>query len=138
MSKADDIKAVKKTIGVFGAAFAKRDVDTILSVWDDQYETPMWQPEEILEPLLTQEAVQGYFRNLPNAIKGVTDIKPMNFAVDVIGDFAHCLSRATATIHLHDRPSVTGEVRQTFILRKRDDKWRLIHQHESRLTPGFN
>jgi ketosteroid isomerase-like protein len=138
MSKEDDLRQVRNVIARFSQAFAKTDVAGVREVWDEVYENPVYQPEECLEPLLTQEAVRTYFESLPSVIRGVSDVRTIDFRVDVLDDTAHAFTRAVASLHLCDRADpLVGEVRQSFVLRRRDGKWLLIHHHESRLTPGF-
>lgn len=134
----NDISEVKQVIQRFARAFAQVDVAGLRAVWDEQYPVPVYQPEETLAPMLTKDAVHGYFEHLPEVIRGVTDIQPIDFKVDVLGEVAHAFSRARAKLlFVRSSDTLDGEVRQTFILRKRDGAWRMIHYHESRLTPGL-
>ena len=60
------------------------------------------------------------------------------FEADVIGDMAWVFLRGTITFDIPGLSEpVSGLARQTFILRKTPDGWKVIHYHESRETPGL-
>jgi ketosteroid isomerase-like protein len=134
----DDVKAVRTAVGRFARAFAATDGSALARLWDDEYPYPAYQPEEIDAPLLNVADIFAYFDNLKSVIRGVFDIEPRHLQLDVIGDFAHVFSTATATlVFVREDVRLEGEVRQSFVLRKRAGEWRFIHYHESRLTPGL-
>ena len=129
---------VRRAVAEFSRAFAAADAERLAAMWDDEYPHPVCQPEETLEPYLTQESLRSYIDHIPKVIKGVTGVRPIDFRVDVLGDIAVAYARAEATLEfVRDGGRLEGEVRQSFVLRRRDDGWRLIHYHESRLTPGL-
>jgi ketosteroid isomerase-like protein len=134
----DDRELVLAAVGSFARAFAKADGERLWRLWDKSYPRPAYMPEEILHPLLDADAIRAYFMNLPTVIRGVTDISPIDLQLDVLGEFAHVFARATATLtFVRGDVKLSGEVRQSFVLRKNDTKWLFIHYHESRLTPGL-
>jgi hypothetical protein len=76
--------------------------------------------------------------SLPEVIKGVEGVRPIDFNIDVLDDVAHAYARAWVRLSFHKLDqAVEGEVRQSFFLRKTKSGWRIFHYHESRLTPGF-
>jgi uncharacterized protein (TIGR02246 family) len=133
-----DEDEVRRTVAEFGRAFAATDSERLIELWDEEFPHPVCQPEETLEPKLTHDGVREYIEHIPSVIKAVTDIRPLDFRVDVLGDVAVAYARAEATLQfVRGDGSLPGEVRQSFVLRNRDGAWRLIHYHESRLTPGL-
>jgi ketosteroid isomerase-like protein len=131
-------REAREVVGRFGRALAAVDVKRLASLWDDDYAFPVFQPEERLAPLLSWDAVEAHIMHLPEVIKGVSDIRPLDFRLDVLGEVAVAYARVDAALHfVRENASLKGEVRQTLILRRRDGEWRVIHYHESRLTPGL-
>lgn len=134
----DDARAVRRVIAQFSSGIANLDPAAMYAVWDRDYEGGVYQPEELVEPLFTAEEVRDYLDKFPSILEEASDIRSLDFRVDVLGDVAHAYSRSSARLTFHKLPEpVEGEVRQTFVLRKRDGQWRFIHYHESRVTPGF-
>lgn len=134
-----DFEAVKKVIGRFSRAFAQADGASCWELWDQEYSAPVYQPEEIPNALLKPAKIKAYLMKLPEILESASDIRPVEFNVDVLdGGFAHAYARAWVSLSFHQIPgNVDGEVRQSFVLRKHNGAWRVIHYHESRLTPGF-
>jgi uncharacterized protein (TIGR02246 family) len=129
---------VRKAVAAFSRAFAAADAEKLAALWDDEFPNPVCQPEETLEPYIGMEAIRSYINHIPEVIEGVTDIRPIDFHVDVVGDVAVAYARAEATLRFaRENATLPGQVRQTLVLRRRDDGWRLIQYHESRLTPGL-
>jgi uncharacterized protein (TIGR02246 family) len=133
-----DVDDARKVVADFSRAFAAADAEKLAALWDDEFPAPVCQPEETLEPYIGIEAIRSYINHIPEVIKGVTNIRPVDFQVDVLGDIAVAYARADATLQFaREDASLEGQVRQSFVLRRRDGDWRLIQYHESRLTPGL-
>lgn len=133
-------REVQRVIARFGRAFSAPAVDVqgLVDLWDAEYPSPVYQPEELVTPARTWDEVRGYFERLPAQITGMSDIRPLDVRVDVFGDVAYAYARTWGSLGVvkRDEP-LEGEVRQTFVMRRRDGAWRIIHYHESRLTPGL-
>jgi ketosteroid isomerase-like protein len=136
----DGVRDVRRVIGRFGRAFSAPAVDVaeLIALWDVEYPDPIYQPEELEAPLRSWPDLRAYFESLPTQITGVSDIHPLDMRVDVVGDVAYAYTRTSGSLGLvrRDEP-LEGEVRQTFVMRRRDAEWRLVHHHESRMTPGL-
>jgi ketosteroid isomerase-like protein len=135
-----DEKAVFGLIRRFGRAYASGDVEVFMSIWDDEYgDRLVYQPEELGVEVNGLEALRAYFEHVPEVVREFRDIRPIDFRVEMLDGFALVHNRFWVRLALTKRPfSVDGQVRQTFVVRKRDDgEWKAIHYHESRLSPGF-
>jgi ketosteroid isomerase-like protein len=136
----DVAREVKGVMARFGRAFSAPavDVEGLIALWDPEYPDPVYQPEELEAPLRSWPELRAYFEGLPAQITGVSDIRPLDIRVDAAGDLAYAYVRAWGSLGVvrRDEP-LEGEVRQTFVMRRRDGAWRLVHYHESRLTPGL-
>lgn len=133
-------KAVVGVIRRFAKAFATHDTDAFMSVWDHEYgDRIVYQPEEIGTDVRGLDGIRAYFEHVPQVVRELRDIKTIDFRVEVLDeDYALVHNRFWCRLALQKRPFVyDGQVRQTFVLRKRADEWLVIHYHESRQSPGF-
>jgi ketosteroid isomerase-like protein len=133
-------REVRDVLARFGRAFSAPAVDVqgLIALWDSEYPDPIYQPEELEAPLRSWPEVRAYFEELPTVITGVSGIRPLDVRVDVFGAFAYGYVRAWSSLGVIRRAEpLDGEVRQTFVMRRRDGRWRLFHYHESRLTAGL-
>jgi ketosteroid isomerase-like protein len=136
-------RAVLKTIGTFTRAFQGFETDTMTAVWTDDYITStdetgiIYQAEERLAPIFTIADLKKYADNLPNVLSHLEDVSLLDRKVSIAGDVAYAYIRFWCRAVMTSGAAVDGQVRQTFILRKRDDGWAIVHYHESRQSPGF-
>jgi ketosteroid isomerase-like protein len=130
--------AVKKVVRRWARAFSALDADGILGVWDKSYPKIMHQAEEFPDPIRGWDELSHYNRAMMGLASNLRDQSLIDLEADVIGDMAWCYIRGTITFDIPnlDKP-ITGQTRQTFILRKTGEGWKVIHYHESRETPGL-
>ncbi|MBS1886449.1 MAG: nuclear transport factor 2 family protein [Actinobacteria bacterium] len=122
----------------FSAAFNSHDTDSFMSTWDETAEKIVYQPEELRFPILSLSALREYFDNVPNVVRRMHDIRVIDFEIDVEGDVAMVYVRFWCRIAFAKVPeTVDGQIRQSFILKRRGEEWKLAHYHESRQAPGF-
>lgn len=133
-----EIDAVKKVVRRWARAFSALDAETILSLWDSKYPKILHQAEEFPDPVRGWQELTHYNRTMMQIASNLRDQSVLDLEADVIGDMAWVYLRGTITFDVQgmDKP-ITGQARQTFILRKTSDGWKFIHYHESRETPGL-
>jgi ketosteroid isomerase-like protein len=133
-----DREAVKKVVRRWARAFSSNNPDAVLAVWDRDYPLIRHQAEEFPDPLRGWDELAHYNRTMAGMASGFRDLSVLDFDADVIGDMAWCYLRGTITFDIPTLPKpITGATRQTFILRRAADGWKVIHYHESRETPGL-
>lgn len=131
-------QAVMKVLRQFSDAYNSFDTDAFMATWDDSAERIVHMPEELRSAIFDRKALRDYFDNVPNVIKGMHDVKVIDFELDVEGDSAAVFVRFWARLSFARVPeSVDGQIRQSFFLRKRADGWKIVHYHESRQPTGF-
>lgn len=134
----DEQAAVAKVIRKFSDAFGRFDVDALMDLWDDSIERIVYQPEELRYAIFDRGALREYFENVPNVVRRLHDVKVIDFEIDIEGDSAVVFVRFWGRIAFAKVPeTVDGQIRQSFVLRKRDAGWKLVHYHESRQAAGF-
>jgi ketosteroid isomerase-like protein len=138
MTENPDIEAVKKVVRRWARAFSSLDADTILGLWDSSYPKILHQAEEFPDPIRGWDELSHYNRTMMQLASNLRDQSLQDLEADVIGDMGWCYIRGTITFDIPgmDKP-ITGQARQTFILRRTADGWKIIHYHESRETPGL-
>jgi ketosteroid isomerase-like protein len=130
-----DVMLVVRT---FSRCFDDFDTDRFISLWDDQASLIVYQPEELHSTIFNLSALRAYFASLPNVIRGFRDTKVIDLRSDITGDTATVFVRFWTRISFAREARVLdGQIRQTFLLRRRDNRWKLVHYHESRQVPGL-
>lgn len=130
--------AVVAVVRRFSRAFDRFDTEQFLSTWDADAEQIVYQPEELRDAIFDLEALRRYFDNLPSVIRGFRDIQVLDFKLDVDGDVATLYVRFWCRIAFARVPQTAdGQIRQSFVLRRRADGWRIVHYHESRQAAGM-
>ena len=132
-----------KTIGSFTRAFESADAEAMAAAWDDRHigsddETGLvYQAEERLSPLFTIDEIKQYATDIPNVLSRLEDVCLLDKKVWSAGDFAYAYIRFWCRAVMSSGTAVDGQIRQTLILRKQEEQWRIVHYHESRQSPGF-
>jgi len=140
MSISEQAASEEKEVAAVVRRFAnnKFDVDGFLATWDDEAGEVLYQAEERLAPFFTLDDVKAYFEGLADVIRAVRDVGVVDYKVRLLGDVATVYTRAWCRISFARVPRpVDGQVRQSFVLRRRPDGWRIVEYHESRQAPGF-
>ncbi len=124
--------AVEKVAGVLQAfATGWRDANSALlkSTWDSEYPNLTYIASERLQPLSGYEEVCRYYDDTLSAFT-IKSVEIDDVRIDVFGEFAH----AFCSVHMgwaYQHLDRVDHPRATFVLRKRDGQWRVIHYHES-------
>jgi ketosteroid isomerase-like protein len=130
--------AVKKVVRRWARAFSSLDAEGVLGVWDRTYPKILHQAEEFPDPIRGFDELTHYNQTMMRLASNLRDQSVKEFEADVIGDMAWVFLRGTITFNIPGmNEPITGLARQTFILRKTSDGWKVIHYHESRETPGL-
>lgn len=133
-----DREAVKKVVRRWARAFSSKDAEGVLSVWDRDYPLIRHQAEEFPDPLRGWDELVHYNTAMAQMASNHRDLSVTDFDADVIGDAAWVYLRGTITFDIPTMSKpITGEARQTFILRRTETGWKVVHYHESRETPGL-
>jgi ketosteroid isomerase-like protein len=131
-------QAVLGVLRTFSGAFTTFDTDSFMSTWDEEAASIVYQPEELRHALFSLEELREYFDNLPNVVRAMHDVKVIDFRTSVDGEVATVFVRFWCRIAFARVPEVSdGQIRQSFVLRRRDAGWKLVHYHESRQAAGF-
>ena len=112
--------------------FATAQRATLTAIWDQRYDNIIYIPLEAAQPLRGWAAVEQYYNRVARLLRARV-MTVSDSSVDVIGDVAY----AYCTFHFEGEISGnnhTADGRNTFILRRKDGAWKVIHYHESR--PG--
>ena len=117
-------------------AFKRKDYETIRTLWDDSYDGLVYQAEEFEGPLTTWLRIKHYYREvLTKLIESVDEWKRTNLWINAIGDmgFGYMVSDFQMTVRGVPEP-YKSKVRQTFVVRRSNGRFRIIHYHESLQT----
>lgn len=134
MSKTGQEKRdIAEVIEQYRLGFATFNAATLATIWDQDYDNIIYVPLEAIHPLRGWNAVEQYYQSVTGFLRAKV-MTVDDLSVDVLGDVAY------AFCNFHFEGEINGEShiadgRNTFILRRRNGAWKVIHYHESR--PGF-
>lgn len=129
---------VTRVVRRWAKAFASGDADGVLAQFDSEYASLLHQPEEFPGPIRGWDDLTHYYRRMVELSTNMRDHALAEIEADVVGETAWCYLRGSVTFDIAGSDaSVSGEARQSFLLRRRGDEWKIIHYHESRETPGL-
>ena len=130
MENQQDMQSVKEAIQEWMSALNECDTQRVKKVWDESYEGLTYIAEENNDALHGWAGVDGYYNGLADVTQANWEID--NLKMDVMGDVAwvYLTYVVEAAIKSFNR-TVVFAGRNTFILRKVDNRWKIIHYHES-------
>jgi ketosteroid isomerase-like protein len=117
----------------YRVGWARMDVERLKAIWDQDYDAILYIPAEAAQPIREWAGVEDYFQQVAGFFARVKTMQLTDLAVDVFGEvaYAFCNFHFEADVDFQSEPwGVNG--RNTFILRRKADGWRVIHYHESR------
>ena len=130
MANQQDMQAVKEVIQEWMSALNECDTERVKKVWDETYDGLTYIAEENNDALHGLAGVDSYYNGLADVTEANWEMD--NLKMDVIGDVAwvYITYVVEAAIKSFNR-TVVFPGRNTFILRKFNDQWKIIHYHES-------
>ena len=133
-----DERGVLRAISGFIRTFENFDVEAMVAAWDDKADQIVYQPEERIAPMFSIAEIREYARTVPHFFAKATDVSLIDKKVTVLGGAtAHVYIRLWCSIELTSGRRINGQLRQSFMLTKRDGAWLLVHYHESRQSLDF-
>ena len=127
MVAGEEVQRVRGVIEQWKSAIAVKDVERRLALWDSTYPHPIYVAEDFDDPFMGWDAIGEYYAYLP-PLDWRLDI----LAVDVVHDAAYvfCTFFVKADVDGVDH-TLAFDGRTTFVLRKAEGGWKIIHYHES-------
>jgi ketosteroid isomerase-like protein len=114
-------------------AFRTLDAELLHSLWDEQFECPIYLAEENPKALLSMAEIGAYLASVPAVLESVPRWEELERAISVSGNVAAIYGRTFVTLKIRGiMKPFEGEVRTTHVMHQRADRWLLIHYHESR------
>jgi len=122
---------VDEVIREWYLALNANDVDRVKSIWDRTYDQLVYIAEENNEALYGWSGVEGYYDGLKSDV-GSVEWKIDDLQTDVIGEAAWAYLTYVVEVEMKSfNRTMTFNGRNTFMLRKTDNQWKIIHYHES-------
>lgn len=134
----EDRNAIVAVMRQFSRAFNSYDVESFMATWDTEVDRIVYVPEELRYAIFTLDDLRAYFENVPNVVRTHHDIRVIDLEIDVDGDTATVFVRFWSRLAFAKVPEVLdGQIRQSFVLRRRASGWKFVHYHESRQVAGL-
>lgn len=129
-----DHRSIEAVIEQYRQGFLELDPEVLIDIWDPTYHSPVYVAQEESEPRLGLDTIVAYYRALPGNIPADRVVSMYVDIVDVsvLGDtaVAFALFRFEGEMTDGAAPFV-AKGRTTFIFRRHDGRWKVIHYHES-------
>lgn len=126
---------IRETVQAWLSAVQNLDFQVARRLWDGEFESLLYQPEEFELPMTDWESIERYWDNVPQLVEAVPQWQEIASEVAVLGEVAMVFTRLETSIKIRDVDATfDGVVRCSFGLHRRNGSWRLVHYHESRLV----
>lgn len=115
------------------AAWTEFKPHRMIGLWDDEFSSLIYQAEEASTPLTQFNEIKAYWDEIPKLIKEINEVSQVDLNIQEIGDVAAIFARVRISLIVFSQPSsLAGEMRISFVSRRRKDGWKFVHYHESR------
>lgn len=138
VDEADAVAGYDELVGLvrrFSQGFAGADAELLAGLWGDDEDDLVYVAGERALPLRTRGEIARYYREALGPVRSVDTAEVTDLSVEAAGDRGRVFFR----FRFAGRAAANDEhfdvdVRITAIARRRDDRWALVHYHES--SPG--
>lgn len=114
-------------------AWRSMNIDLMVSLFDRDYGALIYQAEEHERPSTSYDQIQAYWKNVPNILERVSEWSEVEKTISQSGNcatiFAILMTRLKATFSPKE---IAGKLRVSIVAHKTNDRWAIIHYHESR------
>ena len=134
MTGRDDARAITDVVEQYRRGFAALEPDVLVGLWDPAFSGIVYVAQEKSEPLRGWAAVEAYYRALPHVIPvaAAEEMRVTDLSVEVFGDVALAFAKFHFVGQRRDGGGeFTADGRVTFVLRRTEGQWRVVHYHES-------
>jgi ketosteroid isomerase-like protein len=128
-----DSQQIAAIIEQYRHGFATLDVTALTSIWDQDYHHIIYIAQEMAQPVQGWVGVKRYYQRVAGFLERVKTMEVSNVSVDVLGGVAYAFLSFHFEGEVSGRPHI-ADGRVTFLLRRTNEAWKVIHYHESR--PG--
>ena len=130
-----DRQQIAAVIEQYRRGFAAVDVETLTAIWDQDYDNIIYIAQEAAQPVRGWARVEQYYKSVAESLERVRTMTISDLSVDVFGDvaYAFCTFHFEGEVKGQNQPRI-ADGRNTFILRRKNGTWKVIHYHES--CPG--
>jgi ketosteroid isomerase-like protein len=128
-----DRQQISAVLDQYSSSWTAMDFARLKGIWDAEYDNIIYIPEEAAQPVRGWAGIEAYFKNAATALERVKMMKVSEVSIDVFGDTAYAFCNFHFEGDLKRLPQTfIADGRNTFILRRKDGKWKVVHYHESR------
>lgn len=130
-----DRQQIVTVVEQYRRGFATLDVETLKAIWDQEYDNIIYVAQEAVQPVRGRARVEQYYKSAFEVLSRVKTMTISDLSLDVFGEiaFAFCTFHFEGELQGESEPRI-ADGRNTFILRRKNGEWKVIHFHES--CPG--
>ncbi|MBO0789717.1 MAG: nuclear transport factor 2 family protein [Ktedonobacteraceae bacterium] len=126
-----DRQQIAVVIEQYRQGFATMNVETLKAIWDQDYDNIIYIAQEAAQPIRDWAGVEHYYTRVAGLLERVSTMRVSDVSVEVLGDVALAFTIFRFEGELKGQSHV-ADGRVTFLLRRKNGTWKVIHYHESR------
>ncbi len=121
----------------YAAAYNRQDYETLLSMWDRNYPSPVYMAEEVDPPMHGWQRIEGYFNPKPGftVLDGIrneySDVRASYLSEDLV----LATYRLRFDIKVKRQKPMSSWDRVMAVLRKTDGGWKMLAYAEAPMSP---
>ena len=133
----NDARQIEEVLTKYSRSWEAMDWDGLKNIWDRDYPHILYIPEERPQPVSGWNGIEQYFENAAQSVVSVHAMQLSGITIDVFEDTAYAFCDFYFEADIKRMPETfKTNGRDTFILRRKKEDWKVIHYHESRPHSG--
>jgi uncharacterized protein (TIGR02246 family) len=125
----EDEGKIRALLDQFAAGWREQDAGILKKIWDPTYSESSYIAAENEKPVFGPEQINKYYDEALSAFP-ITSSEIDNVRISLINDLAYAFCDISMGFKVKETELLVHP-RATFVLRKREDNWYVIHYHES-------
>lgn len=131
MNQTTEESKIKQILEKYIEGWTKSNAELLKSIWDTTHESVTYLPVEYRDVLVGNEAIQVYYDQTIGEFP-VADMTPKQVLIDIFDDVAHLYCSMDMLLKKDGSESMMNP-RLSFVLKRKGDRWLVIHYSESLL-----
>ena len=128
---------IQAFLDVYAEAYNRQDYDTLLGMWDQDYQHPIYMAEEVDPPMHGWQRIRAYFNPKPGftVLDGIRNEYSEVRANYLTDDLAIATYKVRFDIKVKRQKALSSWDRVMAVFHRKDGKWKLMAYTEAPMSP---